>query len=534
MSGRYQELNPATSEDRTVKFLSRAKVGTRIGLGFGVVLLAALMLAAVALAQFGSFKREFDQVALKTVPSLESFAAMDHDLQVIRQSEVQVLLEFDVAKRKEYLTRAAAAFADFASHLQSHRALVIDGDSLALWQALDGKLQAAKAAFVQMEPLALEMSKAQDLRALVLGEAAATGEALSEALQAASGHNVKLSREAVARASQTYDAALWVVLMVTGCMVVGGAVIAVAITRSTVLPLREATAAAARVAAGDLSVDIRADGSDELASLLQAFGQMQDGLRRIVAEIRGSSELVSSAAVEIASGNQDLSGRTETQASQLEQTASSMKQLTVTVRESAGTAQQANELAIGAATVAGQGAQVVDQVVSTMGEISASARQIGEIIGVIDGIAFQTNILALNAAVEAARAGEQGRGFSVVAAEVRTLAQRSALAAKEIKQLIQDSGHKVETGARLVDDAGRTIQEVRKQIETVTGMVGRIHVATTEQSGGIQQVNAAIGQLDQSTQQNAALVQQAAAAAESLKTQAHQLSGLTRSFVLPA
>jgi methyl-accepting chemotaxis protein len=269
------------------------------------------------------------------------------------------------------------------------------------------------------------------------------------------------------------------------------------------------------------------------------FGQLKDDtnatvlrLKEIVSSIKDATDAINTAAKEIASGNQDLSSRTEEQASSLEETASSMEQLTSTVKQNADNARQANELAGNAQQVAVKGGEVVGQVVDTMSAIHQSSSKIADIIGVIDGIAFQTNILALNAAVEAARAGEQGRGFAVVATEVRNLAQRSAAAAKEIKGLISDSVEKVEAGNRLVDQAGRTMEDVVTSIKRVAKIMGDISDASREQSSGIEQVSLAINQMDEVTQQNAALVEQAAAAAESLEEQAHNLSSAVSIFKL--
>jgi len=267
-------------------------------------------------------------------------------------------------------------------------------------------------------------------------------------------------------------------------------------------------------------------------SVLGSVQRLQDSLRRMVGEMRRATDSIATAGSEIASGNQDLSTRTEQAASNLQQTAASMEQLTGTVKQSADSARQANQLAASAADVAQRGGQVVAQVVATMDEINASSRKIVDIIGTIDGIAFQTNILALNAAVEAARAGEQGRGFAVVASEVRSLAQRSAGAAREIKALIGTSVEKVDTGSRLVADAGSTMGEIVASVQRVTDIIGEITAASTEQSEGLGQVNSAVGQLDQMTQQNAALVEQSAAAAESLKEQAARLAGLVEVFRL--
>ncbi len=279
---------------------------------------------------------------------------------------------------------------------------------------------------------------------------------------------------------------------------------------------------AREIAAGNLAVDVNVRSGDD-SSLIAGMRTMRDGLARVVGQVRQGSESVYTASVEIAGGNADLSQRTEEQASALQQTAATMEELGSTVRNNADNAQQANQLAKGAATVAQQGGAVVGQVVETMQGISDSSRKIGDIIGVIDGIAFQTNILALNAAVEAARAGEQGRGFAVVAGEVRTLAQRSAEAAKEIKALIGRNVEQVEQGTELVSQAGKTMDEVVGSIRRVSNIVSEIAAATVEQSNGVQQVGDAVGQMDQVTQQNAALVEESAAAAESLKSQAQQM-----------
>jgi len=284
-----------------------------------------------------------------------------------------------------------------------------------------------------------------------------------------------------------------------------------------------------RVAAGDLSIEVEVKEKDT-SSLLAAMKRMQESLVKIVSEVRSGTESIGTGTQEIASGNVDLSQRTEEQASSLEETASSMEELTSTVKQNAENAKQANQLAIGASAVAVKGGAVVGQVVTTMSSINESSKKIADIISVIDGIAFQTNILALNAAVEAARAGEQGRGFAVVATEVRNLAQRSAAAAKEIKGLIGDSVDKVGAGTKLVDEAGKTMQEIVTAVKRVTDIMAEITAASHEQSQGIEQVNQAITQMDEVTQQNAALVEQAAAAAESLEEQAQQLMQAVSAF----
>lgn len=319
--------------------------------------------------------------------------------------------------------------------------------------------------------------------------------------------------------------------MVVGLLVAG--TFGLLISRSITIPITHAKEAARRVAAGDLTVELSSKGSDEVAQLLLALSSMKDNLAKIVGGVRQSAEGIATASAQISQGNNDLSQRTEEQASALEQTAASMEELSSTVKQNAESASQANQLALNASNVAAKGGDVVAEVVDTMKGINESSRRIYDIISVIDGIAFQTNILALNAAVEAARAGEQGRGFAVVASEVRNLAGRSADAAKEIKNLIGTSVERVDRGTVLVNQAGVTMTEVVNAIRRVTDLMSEITAASIEQSAGVSQVGEAVSQMDQATQQNAALVEESAAAAESLKQSADELVKEVAVFRVP-
>lgn len=318
----------------------------------------------------------------------------------------------------------------------------------------------------------------------------------------------------------------------TGLSILFGLSFAYFITGSVTRPISHAVKVARQVAAGDLTVRIDVSSRDETGQLMQSLKEMSSNLQRIVSEVRTGTHSLTTTSTEIAAGNQDLSSRTEQQASALEETASSLEELTSTVRQNAANAHQANQLAEQASEVANRGGNVVSEVVGTMASINASSKKIADIIGVIDSIAFQTNILALNAAVEAARAGEQGRGFAVVASEVRSLAQRSAAASKEIRDLISTSVEKVEAGTRLVDQAGATMQEIVDAIKSVTTLMSEIAVASEEQSSGIEQINKAVSQMEQVTQQNASLVEEAAAASESMKKQASSLTRTVGVFKL--
>ena len=342
----------------------------------------------------------------------------------------------------------------------------------------------------------------------------------------------ELGKALRSQAGQDRMRTVWVVVGLMALSVLGLALGTVLLVRSVCRPMATLQAIAKRVGDGDLDVEIDLQRNDEIGAVNHSLAAMRDALRGIVGQVRQAAESIQVASAEVASGNIDLSQRTEQAAGNLQQTASSLEQLTGNVRQSADAASQANQLAASASTVARRGGEVVAQVVRTMDEINGSSKRIADIIGTIDGIAFQTNILALNAAVEAARAGEQGRGFAVVAAEVRSLAQRSAEAAREIKRLIGSSVEKVETGARLVQDAGATMGEIVASVQRVTDIIGEISAAAAEQSHGIVTVNGAVSQLDQMTQQNAALVEQSAAAAESLNDQAQRLSASMQVFRL--
>jgi methyl-accepting chemotaxis protein/methyl-accepting chemotaxis protein-1 (serine sensor receptor) len=353
------------------------------------------------------------------------------------------------------------------------------------------------------------------------------GDEALKALKDATAQETRANDDAV---TGTLRSAAWVMGLVLVAGLALGTMVGVALMRAISRPLEQATSIATRVADGDLSGTIAVESKNEIGVLLTALDKMKTNLAGIVAEVRHSNDTIYGAAHEIAAGNADLSHRTNEQAASLEKTATSMDQLTSTVRQNADNARQANQLAVSASEVATRGGAVVSQVVATMGSINASSRKVVDIIGVIDGIAFQTNILALNAAVEAARAGEQGRGFAVVASEVRSLAQRSAAAAKEIKELIGDSVLKVDNGARLVDEAGATMQEIVSSIRHVTDIMGEITAASQEQTSGLEQINSAITQMDKITQRNVSLVEEATKSATALQDQAAALTQVVSIF----
>jgi methyl-accepting chemotaxis protein len=427
----------------------------------------------------------------------------DVEATTARISELQKTLEAlattpDEKKALEVVAETRKAY--IAARNEAAK-LKADGNTDAALAALDAKVKPAVAAYLQAQGAFVQV---QEARSAAMNEAYATARMRTVAVVSV------------------------VLFGMAGLMLVS----TFFLVRSIRQPLRELVDHAGRIGQGDLSQALHTDRHDEIGDVQRALAEMQGSLRRVIGEVHSATDSIRTASTEIASGNTDLSARTEQAASNLQQAASSMEQLTGTVAHSADAAAQANQLASSAAQIARRGGEVVSQVVATMDDIHASSKKIADIIGVIDGIAFQTNILALNAAVEAARAGEQGRGFAVVAGEVRSLAQRSAEAAKEIKALIGTSVDKVETGSKLVGDAGATMNEIVASVQRVSDIIAEISAAAREQSSGIGQVNTAVNDLDRMTQQNAALVEQSAAAAESLKEQAKRLAEVVATFKL--
>ena len=505
------------------------KIGTRLGWAFGLIL---LLLAASTLFSISSLRLLNEGTGLivnekypKAVYAYEILDIVNRNARSMRN----MLLWNDPAEVEWERQAILKNKKENSENFDKISALVKSDEGKALLQAT----LAAKAQYgvTQKEFMALAADgKKEEATALLLTKLRADQHNYFTSLRELIKHQAAQVADGANQAEATYQSTRLMLLCLAALALMLGGGVAIWITRSIVLPLRKAVHVANTVATGDLSCRIDVTTTDESGQLLQALKDMNDGLVKIVSEVRTGAETIATASSQIASGNLDLSTRTEQQAASLEETASSMEELISTVKQNSDNARQANGLAASASEVAVKGGAVVSQVVDTMGSINDSARKIVDIIGVIDGIAFQTNILALNAAVEAARAGEQGRGFAVVATEVRNLAQRSAAAAKEIKTLIGDSVEKVDAGTQLVGQAGATMHEIVESVKRVTDIMSEITVAGQEQTAGIEQVNRTIIQMDQATQQNAALVEEAAAASTALQEQASSLAQVVSIF----
>ncbi|MDY0961283.1 methyl-accepting chemotaxis protein [Massilia sp. CFBP9026] len=511
--------------------MKNLKIGARLGLAFAVVLALLLAMAATSLTRMQtagdltyrlvntSTKNQFTTSEWRKLVEVND--AMIGTIYHAGSAGVVAQLE---PRLRANVRQADALQADVDANLLNAKVRVFLDRAKELRGAYDGARDAVLEAKLAGDPARLDQAyNVQFVPRAHAFEAALTEFAKRQGTATAGVGTTILKSYAETR----------IILLVLAVAAVAlGAGFAWFITRSITAPLRHAVEVAERVADGDLGSRVEAQGRDEVAQLMEALGRMNANLATIVGQVRDGSAAIAQASGEIASGNQDLSSRTEQQAGSLEETAASMEELTSTVRQNTEHARRANGLAASAAGVAGEGGKMVDEVVGTMGRIDASSQRIVDIIGVIDGIAFQTNILALNAAVEAARAGEQGRGFAVVAGEVRTLAHRSAAAAKEIKTLIDDSVNQVQQGTQQVARAGATMGQIVDGIRQVTVIMGEIAAASEEQSAGIEQVNTAIAEMDRVTQQNAALVEQAAAAADAMREQAGQLSAVVGTFRL--
>ncbi|MCT6718733.1 methyl-accepting chemotaxis protein [Acidovorax sp. K2F] len=511
--------------------MSNLKIGARLSLAFGLVLLITATIAATGVWRLAVLKEASSRIA--TVEMERNALAQEWkaaiDLNWVRAS---ASLKATDAGYIQSLTADMATTSQRASEAQKKLEALVDDPTE---KALMERVAVTRKAYVDARAKLLDRKKAgEDVFALVDSDLKPLATAYLQSLADVADNTHKQLDEFEGAILQDAVTSQWVLALAAMASLVLGALFALWTTRSIVGPVQRAVYAADEISHGNLSVHIPdlGESRNEMAHLLRSLNEMQQNLSRIVGHVRSGSENVATASSEIAQGNNDLSARTEQQASALQETAASMEQLNSTVRQNADNARQANQLAQSASTVAVHGGEVVSQVVDTMKGIHDSSSKIADIIGVIDGIAFQTNILALNAAVEAARAGEQGRGFAVVASEVRSLAGRSADAAKQIKTLINDSVERVAAGTTLVDQAGATMTEVVGSIKRVTDLMGEISAASSEQSQGVAQVGEAVTQMDQVTQQNAALVEEMAAAAASLNNQAQDLVSTVAFFKL--
>jgi methyl-accepting chemotaxis protein len=512
---------------------SDLKIGARLGLGFFLVLGLLVGVLGLGVNSMGHVQDRLEEIISDSNVKVEAANKMVDNIRDIASQISNLVMLTDEAGKQAEKAKMAESRAKYAEAKTVLVKLAVSDKEKALMEKVNELLVKA----VPLNNKVMELAfQSQDVEAIavLMKEAAPALRATLSSLDDVVAYEKGQSLEVAAEARAGYASARNLMFVLGGLAILLGSLVAWVITRSITRPINEAVKVAETVAAGDLTSRIDASAKDETGRLLLALRNMNDSLVKIVGQVRGGTDTIAIAASQIAAGNLDLSSRTEEQASSLEETASSMEELTSTVKQNADNARQANQLAVTASDVAAKGGDVVHQVVDTMASINASSKKIVDIISVIDGIAFQTNILALNAAVEAARAGEQGRGFAVVAGEVRNLAQRSAAAAKEIKSLIDDSVGNVEKGSTLVEQAGATMEEVVASVKRVTDIMGEITAASQEQSAGIEQVNQAISQMDQVTQQNAALVEEASAAAESMQEQAAGLSQVVRVFKLDA
>nr|WP_272901282.1 methyl-accepting chemotaxis protein [Herbaspirillum frisingense] len=507
------------------------KISKKLISVFGLVVVLVLGQGVFALTQLARVNDAAEDIATNWLPSIREASAIETHLARMRSFDLQHLIANDETARKAAEEGAAAQLDSLRRAMDRYATMLSEPEEKEFYPQIAKDIEIIASEHTKLIQM-VAANRREDATAMFWGPFTSSYLDALKKLDVLISVNDKGSENSHGTAIQTYQFSLYSISALVFACAALSMLLAAWIARLVSRPLVAAVKVARQVAAGDLTATIVVQSKDETGELMDSLRTMNTNLHSIVSQVRTSVETISTASSEIAAGNLDLSNRTEQQASSLEETASSMEELTSTVKQNADNARQANQLAVAAVNVAGDGGQVVSEVVQTMTGIEESSRKVSEIIGLIDGIAFQTNILALNAAVEAARAGEQGRGFAVVASEVRTLAQRSASAAKDIKSLIDESMSQVSEGSLLVERAGATISEVVSSVQRVTDVVAEISNASQEQSAGIDQIGLAIGHIDEVTQQNAALVEQAAAAARSLEEQAGQLSELVSAFRL--
>ena len=511
--------------------MSNINISTKLGIAFGLVLLLLVSMLGLSIYTMSQLNAHVEQLSKKDfVKTKLAYDSLDNVRGSIGRVFESIIVTDpgEIANAKERLQKNISIFNEDLTNLEPMLLKPEAKENLA-------KVKQSREHYITLVTKVMSLQASgnhEEASKLAFGETYAALHKFSSDIRTLAEFQQKVFEETATLSTASYESGRSYQLLLGVIALIMGVVAAVTISRSITRPLHEAVAIAESIADGDLSREFRAQGSDEVGQLISALQKMNQNLVTIVTEVRGGTESILTASSEIAQGNSDLSSRTEAQAGALEETASSMEELTSTVKQNADNSRQANTLSQQASGVAVTGGDVVSKVIVTMGEINNSAKKIVDIIGVIDGIAFQTNILALNAAVEAARAGEQGRGFAVVASEVRNLAQRSSSAAKEIKQLIGTSVEKVNEGSKLVNEAGNTMNDVVSSIQLVTDIMAEITAASQEQSQGIDQINRAITEMDDVTQQNAALVEEATAAAISMQGQASNLLNVVSVFKL--
>ncbi|WP_075256724.1 methyl-accepting chemotaxis protein [Herbaspirillum camelliae] len=508
------------------------KIAKKLLLSFSLVLILSAISGVFSVIALGKVNTASTELATNWLPTIRTLADIKLLLARVRSNEAQLALYHDDKDSTRILIkRTDMVITELNAAVRLYETQISQPEEKALYPEMHSKIAKLLSAHASIIA-AIQGQGEAEAKKLFAGESSDIYFSLLEGIDKLTRVNQIGSDKSSQEADLTFERArLFIIVLLSGALTIG-LVLAIFVARVISVPLKSAVTVAQQVAAGDLSTHINPSSKDETGELMLSLKKMNDSLHSIVSQVRNGTDTIATASSQIAIGNLDLSSRTEEQASSLEETASVMEEITATVKQNSDNARQANQLAKSASKIAVDGGKVVGQVVHTMSSINESSKQIVEIISVIDGIAFQTNILALNAAVEAARAGEQGRGFAVVATEVRSLAQRSSSAAKEIKALIDNSVAQVNEGSRLVETAGKTMGDVVASVQRVTDIVSEITAASVEQTQGIEEINRAISQMDEVTQQNAALVEEAAAAAQSLQNQAQSLSRVVSVFTL--